>query len=208
MSHPVGDGERRHGRASLGHRLGRSRRRPRSGPAGRRAFSLDLLWLALVVLVLGSAIGQRAAPLVGYELLVVRGSSMSPAIPLGSLVAVRSAEVGEVRPGQVVTIRADNGVQITHRVVRLTEVGTETYVEMRGDANASPDPTLVPGRAVVGVVDGYLPWLGYVVGFLSMPSGIVSVLAGLACLYLATMLAEPMETARRRRPDPVHAAPA
>jgi signal peptidase len=208
MSHPVGDRERRHRRAPLGHRLGASRRRPRSSPAGRRAFSVDLVWLALVVLVLGLAIGQRAAPLVGYELVVVRGSSMSPAIPVGALIAVRGADVGEVRPGQVVTIRADNGVQVTHRVVRLTEAGTETYLEMRGDANASPDPTLVPGRAVVGIVDWHLPWLGYVVGFLSMPSGILSVLAALACLYLATLLLEPIETPRRTHTDIGDAAPA
>jgi signal peptidase len=201
MSHPAGVRRRRLERAPpLDRRVGRHVHRP--------APSLDLVWLALVVLILGLAIGQRLAPLVGYELVVVRGGSMEPAIPLGALVAVRHAAVGEVRPGQVVTIRADNGVQVSHRVVATTEAGDQTFLEMRGDANASPDGTLVPGRAVVGVVDWHVPWLGYLAAFLSMPSGILSVLAALACLYLASLLLEPIEPARRRRPNAGHAAPA
>lgn len=160
-----------------------------------------------------------AAPMIGRQLLAVRGESMEPAIPLGSLVLVSERATDGLRVGDVITWRAENGVYVTHRLIRIAKVEGETFVQTQGDANDDPDPAAVPVSTVVGVVDGSLPLAGYLTTMLATPTGLISWLCfGLALLaadgYLTGISRpQPAPTApeprapRKRAPRPAKAAP-
>ena len=166
--------------------------------------SIALAWLTSLCAVLGLVVVSHVAPHTGHTLLIIRGASMEPAIPLGALVAIREVDPQSVGVGDVVTTRADNGVLVTHRVADIVDPGAERLLRLRGDANPTPDAALVPAAAVVGRVSSFTPLAGYALFLLSVPSGILTCLSMLGALLLAYWLVEDMElaaraTARRRR---------
>lgn len=132
---------------------------------------------------------------------VIRGGSMAPAIPLGSLVLATAVPAEELRPGDAVTIRAENGVLVTHRVVDVVDHQGAPHLRLRGDANPTPDPALVPPTAVVGRVEAVVPIAGYVVAMMSSPAGLVSLGSLLAALLLAIWLIEEAEAELRAARD-------
>lgn len=167
---------------------------------------LLVAWLVVFVVGIALAVGSRLAPAAGYELIIIRGGSMAPTIPSGSLVAVGQVDPALVRAGDVVTLRADNGVLITHRIMRTTTASGATYLETQGDANAAADPVLAPGRSIVGVVRAHVPLAGYLMAILSVPTGAVSLIGILATLLLASVLLDDLRgSTRGGGPTPVKA---
>lgn len=159
--------------------------------------SVGIAWLALLLALLGLVGISHLAPHTGHTLVIIRGASMEPAIPIGSLVAMSPVDAEHVGVGDVITIRADNGVLVTHRVVDAVGSGGDRQLQLKGDANASPDPALVPTRAVVGRIALFAPLAGYVLFLLSIPSGVVMCLSVLGLLLLVYWLLEDAEVAAR-----------
>jgi signal peptidase len=149
---------------------------------------ITLAWLLLVASLIGLAAVTHLA-----TTFVIQGSSMQPAIPFGSLIVAAPVSPDAVRVGDVVTIRADNGVVISHRVTRTVGLGSERSYEIKGDANPTPDPVLVPKRALIGRVALSLPYAGFVAAMLGTPSGLVSLVAMVATGLLMILLAEQLE---------------
>lgn len=145
-------------------------------------------WILLLVGLIGLAAFTRL-----NTTFVIQGRSMEPAIPLGSLVALETVPAVAIRAGEVVTIRADNGVVITHRVVRAVKLPDGIFFEIKGDANATPDPMLVPARSVIGLVSVHLPAAGYLAAMLGTASGLISLLSLLAAGLLVIWLVEEVE---------------
>jgi signal peptidase I len=135
---------------------------------------------------------------------VIRGGSMEPALPIGSLIVEEVVSQDAIAIGDVITVRADNGVLLSHRVSRVLDLADGRYFELKGDANATPDPALVPSRAVIGRAAAYLPVAGYLAAMLGTPSGLISLLAmvgsGLALIWLAEELEQEMAGSRRWGP--------
>jgi signal peptidase I len=168
-------------------------------------------WFALLVALLGLAALSHAAPHIGHTLMIIRGASMEPAIPLGSLVATRPVDPGDVRVGDVVTVRAKNGALITHRVVSITDSGGASHLRLHGDANHTPDADPVAAGSVVGRVAWSVPVAGYLLFLLTLPTGVLACMSLLGSLLLMYWLLEDIErdalaSARRRllaqRPSP------
>lgn len=95
----------------------------------------------------------RARP--GPFHLEMRGASMWPAAPEGSLLAVTPCAPGALRPGDLVTFRRRDTV-VTHRVVAVRARGdaiANVEVIAWGDSLLRPDPPIpaadVLGRAAV-----------------------------------------------------------
>ena len=128
--------------------------------------------------------------------LIVRSGSMSPAIPIGALVTVEAVDPTSLRTGMVVTVTEDNGVLVTHRIHRLIELDGRRYLELKGDANQTPDPVLVPAGQVVGRVSAVVPVLGFGLAALSLPSGQITVLAVIALLIALGWLLEDLSPPR------------
>lgn len=167
----------------------------------RRA--VGLVGIALLGVLVGFSLFTHVAMLSGQQLFIVGGGSMEPSIPIGSLVLVARPDPLAVGVGDVVTIRADNGVVVTHRVTRVVDLAQGRFFELKGDANQSPDASLVPARAVIGMVQQYIPYAGYGQAFLSTGSGLIATLAVLGALFLAYLLLEMVERPARAGPAPL-----
>jgi signal peptidase len=97
----------------------------------------------------------------GRSLNVLTGS-MSPAIPAGSLIVIRSVDPRRIAVGDAVTFHPrSNDALVTHRVVDSVSGPDRTLsFRTRGDANSGDDPYLVPAAAIVGKVMYQVPYLG------------------------------------------------
>ncbi len=82
-----------------------------------------LLALLGVLALLSLLLATMAAPrLWGYQSYVIYGSSMEPAIKLGSLIVAEPVKVDGLQVGDVVVFRSPgNGVRLTHRIVEIRE---------------------------------------------------------------------------------------
>lgn len=169
---------------------------------------LSALWVAALAAVVGLAAWSHLTTLV-----VVAGGSMDPALPRGSLIQPQPVDPQDVGVGDVVTVRADNGVLVTHRVVRIADLPAGPHLELRGDANDAPDPVLVAADRVVGRIHYMVPGAGYVLSALTSLSGIVAVVAlfaaGLIGLSLLEDVAAELSAAETdtslRAPERAHA---
>lgn len=157
-------------------------------------------WLVLFTVVVAVVALGRLGPAFGIEPIIIRSGSMSPEIPVGSLVVVRRSAPEAIHPGAVVTIRMRDGHLLTHRVTRVAQLPDGLFLETKGDANDAPDPVLVPASAVAGVAIEVIPYAGYLLAFLSLPTGMVSASTFLAALLLASWLFEEPRPARAGRP--------
>lgn len=138
-------------------------------------------------------------PLIGLEPVVIRGASMEPSIPLGSLVVLVERDPASVAAGDVITRRTEAGVLVTHRVIRVAEIDRVPHFETKGDASASADPVLAAPDDVAGTVTVSAPVAGYLLAFLSNPLGIVSAVALLLGLTVGAELVEDLERSIGRR---------
>jgi len=155
----------------------------RLATAGRRI--LDGCAVLIVAAGLALAIHSHLA-----TDLIVRSGSMAPAVPVGALVTVEGIARDELRPGMVVTVAEGPGILVTHRVHRVVDHEGQLYLELKGDANRTPDPVLVPATAVVGRVTAVVPYLGFGLAALSMPAGQLTLLAVVALLVACGWLLE------------------
>ena len=149
-------------------------------------------------MLLVAIIALLAIPRVSsFDLLIVRGGSMEPAIPVGSAVLVdHSARTPAV--GAVLTLHdAVSGV-VTHRVIEVQDGSFAT----KGDSNASADVTRRSPSEVIGTVRLTIPFLGYVLYVLQQPIVFFMVLIGtLGALVLGQVrdIADEVRMIRGRR---------
>jgi signal peptidase len=153
---------------------------------------VTLFWvLAGVTLFVG--IGARLAPAFGHQLLAIRSGSMEPNLPLGALALVSTGADHAPQLNDEIAFRLPSGAIVTHRIVQVVARDDGTYYRTKGDANAAPDPVLTPETALVGRVVLGLPLLGYLLAFLGMPLGILSIISVAGCLISAIWLLENLE---------------
>jgi len=136
-----------------------------------------------------AAIGAAVAILIvipkavhGTALTVLTGS-MTPTIPVGSVVIERPVDPGTLHVGDIATYQVAPGkaVYITHRIVKIDTSKSPAVFTFKGDANRGADITPVPSDAIRGKVWFHVPYLGSIRDAISTRGG----LAGLAILLLA-----------------------
>jgi len=154
---------------------------------------LDVALIALVVSVLGLVLAANFGPAVGHELVVIRGSSMTPSIPLGSVVDIVHVQPADLRPGDVVTLKEPTGGVVTHRIVSIAQLKDGTYIETKGDANDKADAPAVPISWVWGRVEMSVPLLGFLLYMLTIPTGVLSIFSFAFTLLLMIWLLEEIE---------------
>jgi signal peptidase I len=134
------------------------------------------------------AVLTRAAQLTGRELFAINGGSMEPTIPNGSLVAVQAVDPMRIAIGDIVTVRAGNGMIYSHRVVQVLDGPEGRLLQLRGDANASADEAPVAPAQVVGRVTESVPLAGSAWSLLSTIPGFVAALSVPILLFLIHQL--------------------
>ena len=140
--------------------------------------------LGLLALLLAAALPR----LWGYQSYVIYGSSMEPAIKLGSLVVAEPVNVDDLQVGDIIAFRSPNEVTVTHRIVGVREEDGQRYFQTKGDASNDADPQDVSLENSAQQVAYHVPYLGYFVHFAKSTTGIILLIAlpalGLLALHL------------------------
>lgn len=115
-----------------------------------------------------------APRVVGGAALTVLSGSMSPTIPVGSVVLIKPVDdLLGLEPGAVITYQTSPTERslTTHRIVRFQpETEPPTYIT-KGDANRGEDIDPVPVGAIRGEVIAHVPYLGRLSAYLGGPRG-------------------------------------
>lgn len=111
----------------------------------------------------------------GIRAFHVESGSMTPTLPVGSLVVVQKQTKFAV--DDIITFRMENNQNsfITHRIVSIeedTDIGKLRY-QTKGDANKTVDPETVDASRVIGKVIWHVPYLGYPMGFVRTQTGFI-----------------------------------
>jgi len=171
--------------------------------AGLTRITRQLLELGVVALVLTVVVAMafaRGAGLTGRTALIVNGPSMEPAISRGAAIIVEPVAAGSLAVGDVVSLRVGPEQAIfTHRIVRIVDRPDGVWIETQGDANATPDASIIPASSVIGRVALAVPGLGYVIAALSTTAGF-GLVAGLAGILLTLIWALESAASPRSRP--------
>jgi signal peptidase I len=147
-----------------------------------------------------------AAVFFGITPLIFRSGSMSPAIDTGALALSKKTPADEIQIGDIVNVTNAGGSSITHRVVDIGAVGTDSVqLSLKGDANADPDVEsyiVSDARRVFFSVDK----LGYAVAWLSGPIAVF--LGGIAVGVLLMLAWRPRgERSAGNRPSEASESP-
>jgi signal peptidase len=122
--------------------------------------------LAAAVLIL--SVGPRFLPFQSY---VVLTGSMSPTLPVGTVVILEPVDVDDLVVGDVMTFNHPQrrGEVVTHRIVSLEENPKGRVIETKGDANPLPDSWRLVGRGQTWRLAFAIPFLGHVFSALQQP---------------------------------------
>ena len=171
-------------------------------PRGRVFSAIWRVMLILLAAVLAITVGMLAydkfvkkskiPSVFGYSMLIIASPSMTGAIEAGDAIIIKKSDSYAV--GDVITyFPADESFSVTHRIVR-TE-GNKFYT--KGDANQSEDPDPVLIEQIAGKVAVKLDKVGYFIGWLKSPAGIIIAAAFIVLLILIIVI----EDKRRGKTD-------
>lgn len=164
-------------------------------------WAIRLLLLAVLGLIAASVVILTVIPRATHgAALDVLSGSMTPGIPVGSIVIDRPVDPGTLHVGDIATYAVPGEHRfITHRIVKIDTSKSPTMFTFKGDANRGPDTEAIPAAAIRGKMWFHVPYLGTIRDALHTKGGLAGVamlvLAGYALYQGAAGLRE------RRRPD-------
>lgn len=127
--------------------------------------------------------------------LIVLTDSMYPNIQSGDLIICNTLEAEEVNEGDVIAFfdPAGNGSSVvTHRVIEVTEKNGVITWRTQGDANNTPDSSLVPADNLVGRYKLRIAGAGNVAMFMQTTQGLI------VCVILPIILLVGYDYIRRK----------
>lgn len=165
---------------------------------------LDGALVGLILIAILGAILGRLIPLTGRETLIIGGASMEPEIHLGAAIVIEPVRPDQLAVGDIVSLRSGEGLKsiFTHRITRIVNRSDGVWIETKGDANRIVDPSITPASDVIGRVVLNVPFGGFLLKLLSVPSGVALMVCLAGVLLTATWLVETAEVERRRWPRP------
>ena len=163
---------------------------------GRISSGLGLLLILLIVVVTGVLTVPR---LLGYDAYTIITGSMSPTIPVGSLVYAQTTAPATLQGGDVVVFYGglESSTVITHRVMENHTDDQEIIT--KGDANADNDVSPIPYRNIIGKVAFYAPVLGLFLPAVTTTGGKVYLLGILLSAVLFRVVGG--QLVRQTRPE-------
>lgn len=167
------------------------------------AMALLVAFVVTILLVLPRITNAQA--------LTVLSGSMTPGIPVGSVVLVRPVDPQQLQVGDIATYQAEPGkaVYITHRVAAIGAADGQLRFTFKGDANRGADvKPVVPGQ-IRGEMWFHVPYLGTIRGRLHS-SGVrilllILIVGGYALTQLVSGFRERSESPPTTAPTPEEA---
>ena len=141
----------------------------RSGMRTKTGISMLFGWLvrlgllSLAVIMVGAITVLVVLPrLTHSSALTVLTGSMTPEIPVGSVVVVRPVDTHSLKAGDIATYQVAPGKDsyITHRIVKINNMKDPATFIFKGDANRGRDLEPVQAGAIRGEVWFHVPYLG------------------------------------------------
>ena len=132
---------------------------------------LTSIAVAVIVALAMLLVGVR---LFGLQVYTVLSGSMEPNYKTGSLIYVKDVDPLELSVDDVITFKLSENTTATHRIIDIVsseENNNEISFQTKGDANDTPDGSLVDSEDVIGVPIFTIPYLGYVASFIQRPPG-------------------------------------
>lgn len=167
-----------------------------------------LRWLIRVVLLVFGLLVLAAITVTvilprassGAAMTVLTGS-MTPEIPVGSVVLVRPVDPRTLEVGDIATyqVEPDKEVFITHRIIEIHDKNGKLSFTFKGDANKGPDLEKIPSDAVRGEVWFHVPYLGGIRDALHGKGGISLVAMILLAGYALTQISGGLRDRRSSR---------
>lgn len=153
--------------------------------------------LANVTMIVKGLVNPGKVPSIGgYSPLIVLTDSMFPEIKSGDLIITKSADVRDVKVGDVISFFDPDGSGtsvLTHRVVELVEEDGKLFLRTKGDANNAEDPTLAPAENLIGLYQTKIAGAGNAAMFLQSTPGLI------VCIGVPLVLLVGFELLRRRQ---------
>lgn len=134
--------------------------------------SLTILLFLTLPLVVFTLITSKTEVL-GVQSYVVLTGSMSPAIPMGSIIYTRPAN--EYKVDDVVVFKQGN-VTVTHRIVSLEDREGKLFYQTKGDANNVLDSEAILQKDILGKAILKANHIGTLVMYLKTPYGFISLI--------------------------------
>lgn len=99
-----------------------------------------------------------------YKPLVVLTGSMEPTYKVGSIIYYKEVGIDEIKVGDPITFKYDDGTFISHRVHSITDGLYET----KGDANNAVDARKIEFKNIVGKdADISIPYVGFYLKYIN-----------------------------------------
>ena len=163
----------------------------------RRRVLSTIGWYVVPSLIAALGLSYFALALawhVNPPVLAVQGTSMQPTLRTGDLVFLRHANISQLKKGDVIALKVPLLDQhsyglpasVVHRIISVRRAtGGEVFVT-KGDHNAGPDLFNTQPNAVIGQVQGVVPYAGYALLFVESRDGriFLGALVVIAILYL------------------------
>lgn len=119
----------------------------------------------------------------GFKFLNILTGSMTPTMPVNTVVVVKKIPINQVELGDVITFKMGDS-NVTHRVVEINNGGRNTVLYTQGDAaqNQGSRDTVTEDN-FVGVVVFHIPYLGVLLNLIKDNIIIITV-----CIVLALFI--------------------
>lgn len=165
-------------------------------------------WLVILGVGATLAVALLIPRLAGATPYVIETGSMTPTMPPGTLVVVKSADPSAIGPGDVITFQISSGdpTVVTHRVIQQGVDATgQPRWRTQGDANDSPDQKWVLPVQVKGERWYSIPYLGYATSFVTgQQREVLSIVVVLGLITYAGAMFRGALKDRRRTPVVLH----
>ncbi len=155
---------------------------------------LLVVLLAVVIVMFNARISGEAPNIFGYQIFRVSSGSMEPELMVGDVILVKSVEPEEVRKGDTVTYKGEDGdfgdKFITHKVVEEPVIENDVYIfQTQGIyEGALPDP-LWDEEQLIGKFVCKIPYINAVYNFFLQPYGLVTFVLIIIVLFGYEMIA-------------------
>lgn len=147
------------------------------------------MFVFLIITILVSAFlfansDSKEKSVFGYRFYNVLTPSMTPTIPVGSMVFVKMVDTTELTEGDIITYSTsvDGSIVLTHRINRILSSEDGLHFMTKGDANEVEDLEPVSAAEVIGRVNLIIPYLGSIMAYIQ--GNLILVIASIIGLIL------------------------
>ena len=117
-----------------------------------------------------------------FQPYIIVTESMEPMFNVNDMIIASTFDIEEAEVGDVITFKADidyNGTKeiVTHYIYEIDRSGSEAIIKtnrhFNSDETVTPDTWLIPESDVIGSYSAHIPYIGYLIDFVTSIYGIV-----------------------------------